>query len=333
VWRIAELDPAIGPGSVVRVPGYSGLWRVESWEWRDCGVELDLRRLPRSTHRRIVADAGEVLAAPDLVATPTHLAVFELPWDGLGSSDARQVYAAASSESSGWKGAALYRNDAGNLVPIGTTGTRRSVVGSTLKALGRSPGLMLERAASLDVQLVSEDFVLVSASIPSLANGSKGHPAGAGFVLLDDTLVPLDAAQLGGTAEITVAAIGLADQAPVLAQLASPGESLRPLSPVHARSWRGADGALILQWARRARGAWTWENQLPTPLVEPTESYVVGLGDVDQPVLRWEVSQPRLELGSSLLASFPASHSGLPLWVQQLGLHGLSEPLLLGKLP
>src|SRR5690606_3200964 len=132
VWRIAELDPTIGPGSVVRVPGDSGLWRVESWEWRDCGVELDLRRLPRSTRRRIVADAGEVLPTPDLVATPTHLVVFELPWNGTGSSDARQIYAAASSESSGWKGAALYREDSGNLVPIGTSGARRSVLGATL---------------------------------------------------------------------------------------------------------------------------------------------------------------------------------------------------------
>ena len=31
-WRVAEIDPAVAPGSVVAVPGEAGLWRVESWE-------------------------------------------------------------------------------------------------------------------------------------------------------------------------------------------------------------------------------------------------------------------------------------------------------------
>jgi len=373
VWRTAELDPTIGPGSVVRVPSYPGLWRVEGWEWRENGVELDLRRLPRSTKRRIVADAGEALPAPDVLVTPTHLAVFELPSNSVSSSETRQVYAAASSISSGWKGAALYRDDAGNLVPLGSTGHRRSILGSTLSTIPPSAALMLERSAMIEVELVSEDFVLPAASIESLANGANraliggefmqfasaeylgsarwllrgllrgrggteaaalaGHPAGARFVLVDDTLVQLDSAQLGGAGALRVAAIGLADKEPVVAQLANAGLSLNPLPPVHPRANRLPDGGLALQWTRRARGAWTWENQLETPLVEPTESYLVGLGDADQPVLRWEVGQPRLDLGPALLASLPASHSGLPLWVRQVGLHGLSEPLLLHRIP
>ena len=373
LWRTAELDPSMGPGSVVRVPGDSGLWRIEGWEWRDCGVELNLRRVPRSTKRRIVADAGEALSAPDRVATATHLAVFELPWSGAGSSETRQVYAAASSESSGWKGAALYRADAGNLVPVGAVGPRRSVLGSALTAVPASSALILEHSATIEVQLVSEDFVLMSASVASLATGAnralidgeimqfataeyygrarwrlrgllrgrggteaaalKGHPAGARFVLLDDALVALDPAQLTGAGDIPVAAIGLADQEPVVTRLANPGLSLKPLSPVHPRTIRLPAGGLAFAWTRRARGAWTWGDQLSTPLVEPTERYLVGLGQVDQPAVRWEVEIARLELPADQLASLTAAHGRQPLWVRQVGLHGLSDALLLTTLP
>src|SRR5690606_19814255 len=72
-WRVAELDPDLSPGAVVRVPGYPGRWRIETWEWRERGVELELRRLPPGGVREQAADPGQALPAPDLVAAPTAL--------------------------------------------------------------------------------------------------------------------------------------------------------------------------------------------------------------------------------------------------------------------
>ena len=43
-WRIADSIPALAPGADVRVPGRPGVWRIESWEWRERGVELGLLR-------------------------------------------------------------------------------------------------------------------------------------------------------------------------------------------------------------------------------------------------------------------------------------------------
>ena len=43
-WRTCTLDPAVAPGALVQVPGRRGAWRVESWEWRDPGSELELVR-------------------------------------------------------------------------------------------------------------------------------------------------------------------------------------------------------------------------------------------------------------------------------------------------
>jgi len=368
-WRTAELNPAIAPGTVVRVPGHSGFWRVETWEWRERGVELELRRLPRCRGRTPAAQAGEVLSAPDLIATPTHLAAFEVPPDSVGGVDARRIFVAASSSSKGWKGAALYLDRGGDLVPLGSSGSHRAILGTTQARLAASSGVRFEAASVLEVQLVSEDFQLVNASPDLLAGGAnraivggeiiqfaraerltasrwrlsgllrgragtepealRGHQPGESFVLLNEALVALDAAKLDTAGAATIAAIGLADPEPVTAAVVNPGASLRPPPPVHPRRIASADDLIVFEWTRRARGAWIWAEEVETPLVEPNERYIAGIGDVDQPVMRWELERARLELSRDLVAA----HSGRPLWVRQVGLHAVSDALLLTLLP
>ncbi len=135
-WRIAEIDPALVPGQIVALPGKPGKWRVEAWEWRENGVELELQRLPQRRGAAVAASPGRSLTPLDAVATPTMLAAFELPWDGSGSPDVRRVYAAASSASAGWTGAALYAETGGSLAPIGASGSRRSTIGTTHGSAG-----------------------------------------------------------------------------------------------------------------------------------------------------------------------------------------------------
>jgi len=364
-WRVAELDPALCPGDVVSVPGQAGNWRIETWEWRERGVELELRRLPRGPARQTAADAGRSLPAPDLVATPTELAAYELPWDGLGTGQARQVYAAVSSASRGWTGAALYAEQAGELVPVGTSGNVRSVIGVTVTPLAPSSAMLLDRGASFEVELSSADFQLNAATPELLAMGANralvgeevlqfaeavvlgnrrwrlgcllrgrggtegkaqmGHQPGARFVLLDEKPAAIDPLALGTADTATLAAIGLADSEPVTAAIANAGLTLRPLTPVHPRAIETADGGLLLRWTRRARGAWTWADGVEMPLNEPAERYLAGLGDADQPLLRWELDRPEL----ALPPEFRAEHAGKPLWVRQVGGFATSGPLLL----
>jgi hypothetical protein len=162
--RIAEIDPLLAPGDVVRVPDRAGHWRIESWEWREHGVELELRRLPRGPARQTPADAGQALPARDLVGAATALVAFEAPWDGLGDGFSRKVYAAASCESAGWRGAALFADAGGELVPLGSSGVRRSVIGQTVSMLTPSPALRVDQLAAFEVELVSTDFLLAGAS-------------------------------------------------------------------------------------------------------------------------------------------------------------------------
>ena len=368
-WRAAELDPALAPGAVVRVPGRTGAWRVEDWEWRERGVELTLPRLPRGATQQTSADGGEAMTAPDLMATPTVLAAFELPWDGNGDGSSRQVFAAASSASRGWTGAALYAVRGEDLVPVGASGPRRSVIGQTVTELPRSSAMLFDRAATVDVALVSADFALGSATAAAIATGANramiggevvqfaeavslggtswrlrgllrgrggtehlaqnGRAAGAPFVLLDGGPLAIDPATLAASEATSLAAIGLADEDPVIAAIAEPGLTLRPLAPVHPRVHSNAAGGLTLRWTRRARGAWTWPDAIETPLAEQAEAYLAGVGDTEQPALRWELAGPKLELPSAMLTQLSAAHAGEALWVRQVGSFALSPPLLL----
>jgi len=371
-WRVAELDPSIAPGDVVRLPGRTGTWRIDSWEWRERGVELELRRMPPGAARQTAADQGVSLPAPDLVATPTELAAFELPWDGIGAGQQRQVFAAASSESRGWTGAALYAGQAGGLVPVGESGTQRSVIGAMASALPPASAVLFDRQASVEIELVSADFQLLDASLEDLAAGANraligaeviqfaaatalggahwrlsgllrgrggteqaaqaGHAAGAPFVLLDGMPVAVDPAKLDPTGATSLAAIGLADSAPVVAPIANAGLTLRPMTPVHPRVKLLIGGGLALSWTRRARGGWMWPDGVEAPLNEQAEAYLVGLGDADHPIVRWEVGRPELELGPATAVQLASEHPGQPLWVRQVGSFAASPPLLLTTL-
>jgi hypothetical protein len=372
-YRIAEVDPALRPGSIVRVPRLAGYWRIDGWEWRENGIELELNRLPRGPVRELDGDAGSSWSPLDIPAGPTALRAFELPWDGAGDGNRPVVWAAPSAASSGWSGAALYADRGGELVPLGSSGSRRSIIGSLLTALTPSPAVLFDRNAYLDIRLIPADLALTGATIAGLANGANraligneviqfanaealgggtwrlsgllrgrggseaaaqaGHVAGTPFVLLDGRPVAFGAGRVGNVASANIGALGLGDTETVFAEVANAGATLRPLTPVHPRVSRLADGSMELSWIRRARGAWNWLDEVETPLNEQAEVYVVGIGEVEDPFLWWEVSEPVLSLSAATVASLETDHPGAALWVRQVGSFAMSPPLLLTTLP
>lgn len=369
-WRISEIDPALTPGTIVQLPDRAGVWRIIGWEWRADGLELELLRISPLAQSSLAADGGRSLDPSDDVATPTELAAFELPADGINGGNERLIFAAASSQSDGWTGAALYADHNGSLVPLGSSGKRRSIIGTTLQDLPPATPHLLDRSATIDVQLVADDFVLTSLLVDDLAQGANraligeelvqfasaeplgngqwrlagilrgrggtehtalgGIPTGADFALLDEKPLLLDHALVG--AATTIAAIGLVDPAPVNAQIIGLNRTLKPLMPVHPRIFVASDGALTLCWTRRARGAWAWSGAVEPALGEQSELYEVGLGDPDQPSLTWQVSTPMLEFDSASMSQLSAAHSGKAFWVRQIGTHHVSDALYLTTL-
>jgi hypothetical protein len=244
------------------------------------------------------------------------------------------------------------------------------MIGATVTALPPSASLLFDRNQSLEVELASSDFALDTTDLAAIASGANmalvgqevvqfleaeqidarrwrlngllrgrggtepaafsGCAAGSSFVLLGPEPVPLDRGKLG--AATTIAAIGLADPAPVYAPLTNSGLTRRPLTPVHGTAVEQADGSIVLKWCRRARGSWLWLDGIDAALNEQREAYRVGIGDSDAPDVRWEVSTPSLEIDAAAWASAREAHLGKALWVRQVGTADLSPPLLLATI-
>lgn len=186
-YRVTELDPALGPGSFVRLPVTGGIWRVEQWEWQKEGVLLDLAacgNAPAVTPAG-VTDPGRSYAEADLQAGPTTLQAFELPWTGIGDATSPAIYVAASASGAGWTGAALFAavgGDEGSLVALGSTGRQRARCGHALGALPGTSPLFLDRQNTLDVQLAGADLTLTDASLQQLLQGRNRARVGAEII-------------------------------------------------------------------------------------------------------------------------------------------------------
>ncbi len=372
LWRIGQLDPRLQPGEVVRVPDSPGLWFVRSWEWFDRGIELALERLPPSLLAEQPSDPGAANPPPDLALPPTSLVAFEMPADASAGPSTALLFAAASAQTNAWRGAALYRVQANALIPLGTSGTVRAIMGVLAEPLGPSNALLFEPDASLMVDLVAEDLALTDSDIEGLAMGAnrlmvggeaiqfahavplgnrrwqlqgllrgrggtepdaaRGHAAQAAVVLLDDSLVPLDPAEVPPIATSRIAAIGTGDPEAVIASLANAGLSRRPLTPVHPRVEIDPANAWTLCWSRRARGHWRWDDAVDVPLVEEQEAYLVGYGPTASPYAAWSVSEARLDLLQEERAALVATFGPAALWVKQIGTFDQSHPLLLAEL-
>ena len=137
----------------------------------------------------------------------------------------------------------------------------------------------------------------------------------------------MDAQTAGIAPGERLAAIGLGDAAPVFANVALAGATLRPLTPVRGTCVAAADGTRTLRWVRRARGAWLWRDGVDAPLVEQVEAYSVEFGDASATVARWEVGEAQLAIAAAvylgLIAAIPAGR----FWIRQSGTFDVSLPL------
>ena len=371
-WRIGELDPRLQPGDVVRVPDTPGMWFVRSWEWLDRGVELVLERVPPSLMAQPPGDPGTANPPSDQTLPQTSLAAFEVPADSGAGASTPLIFAAASAANSAWRGAALYRVQGSTLMPLGTSGSVRAILGTLAEPLAPSPALVFEAGASLTLDLVADDLSFTDTDIEGLAMGANrllvggeaiqfaqaeplgegrwqlrgllrgrggtepeaaaGHAAQTTVVLLDDSLVPLDPVEVPPIASTRIAAIGTGDADAVIAPLANPGLSRRPLTPVHPRTFVDATGDWELCWTRRARGYWRWDDGVDVPLVEEQEAWVAGYGPTTAPFVAWSLGEARLRLSQAERAALLATYGPAAVWVKQVGTFDHSHALCLAEI-
>lgn len=367
-YRISEIDQRFAAGALVRTAVAGGIWRVEEWEWLADGVLLNLVSVQAQLPPGQPADSGRANVPLDVLIPPTQAVALELPWDGRGDANQTIVRAAATASIPGWRGAALYaRQPDEALLPLGSTGRSRAVMGAAVESLPASSPLLLDRCNSLLVELAGPDLILDNATWAQLMQGANlalignelvqfataervggrtwklrgflrgrggtedamsSHLAGEPFVLIDDRLTVLDPALIGGSAPAMLAAIGLGDADAVTSRVINAGLSLRPLSPVHGKATIKPDGGLELTWTRRARGSWAWLDLVDVPLNEPQESWEVRFGASGQTVAFWTSSAPQLRLDAATFAGITAEAPSGIFEVRQIGRSSLSAPLL-----
>lgn len=255
--------------------------------------------------------------------------------------------------------------DGGALTSIGSTGRSRARLGRTVGALATASPLLLDLRSTLDIVLAGTDLQLADASLAQLLQGANRarigseivqfasatplgggvwrlgnwlrgrggtewaistHIAGEPFVLIDDSLVQLDATQIGDPATTRIVAVGLGDTSAINVPIKDPGATLRPLSPVHGTALLQSDGSIALRWTRRARGAWVWLDSVDTPLNEESELWDVTVGDPDAPALRWQATTTAFVATAGQIAGLP---TGAPQFfsVRQIGRNAASAPL------
>lgn len=343
-WRVTQLDPAVRPGALVTLPDHPGLWRVREWEWRAHGVDLLLVRRSPDLSAPTVGDPGRANPAPDLAAAATELAACELPWDGNPATPVPLILAMPSSPSPNWTGATLYVDQGdGALIPLGPAGRDRATIGHATTTLAAASPLLFDRHSRVVVELAAADLALAPATARQLAMGANrallgeellqfahaqplggplwelsglwrgrggteqavtGHQLGERFSLLDGSGTTLDPEAVGSAADAQIAAIGLADPEPVMAEITLRGIGSAPPAPVHGRLTAAPDGSAVLSWVRRARGAWRWDNGADTPLNEQRELYFVTYGQGGSPLASWEI-------GATTIALTAAEYAGL----------------------
>lgn len=362
-YRISEIAPAFIPGAIVRNPVVDGVWRIDQWEWQADGVMLDLALVHPTTAANVGTDPGRLNRAPDLIATPTIMSAFEIPWDGIGDGASAAYRVAASGAGSGWTGATLYARQAdGTMLPAGATGRQRAIAGIAMVSLPPASPLLIDRSGFVEVELASDDFLLADATWAQLVQGANlaalgseliqfaratrigpkrwrladllrgrggteaavtGHESGEPFAIIDERLVYLDHSLIPNASTTEIVAIGLGDATPVVSPVTNPGLTLRPLSPVHGRAVRMPNGSIVVSWTRRSRGSWTWLDEVDVPLNESAETWEIAFTAPGTLRKVWQTGLARLEIE-------PLTGAGMPTGtfeVRQLGRLSQSLPL------
>ncbi len=360
-WRYLPVHP----GMKLNVSGLPGDWTILSTRLEGMTLQCELTSTPARTLPLVAADAGRNTPEPDLLHGPTALHLIDVPMLRDGIATAPELYAVAAGTSSGWRTAALLLSlDTGSSwTEIGSTAAS-ATMGMATAALAASDSWGIDRANSVDVDLLNAGMSLADADmagllagknlallgqeliqfasaeplgglrwrLSGLLRGRRGtewaradHMAGERFILLEaDAMLPVSVAS--GAAEVRILASGVGDVTPVLAVCPATGAALVPPSPVQLTTlWAGQDQ--IFNWIRRSRDGWRWSDGADAPLVEETERYRIDLQFSNGAARNEDVSSAQWTYAhAARTADLASGATSVTLSIRQSGTFGASRP-------
>ena len=303
---------------------------------------------------------GRNIGSPDLMAGQTEFAIIDLPVFDTTDPAKPLVGIFANGTGGGWRRAALAIQQGDQLIDIGPTAAP-AVIGRTLSALAPHSSHLTDTGNVLDVQLVNDaiefppiasgsmcwvggEFIRFGAMV-ALGSGKyrlskmqrgcfgteaaiSGHQNNERFVLLEPQTVRLidDVALIPGLA-LTVEAIGIGDETPVVESLLLTGRAITPLPPFHATGREMANGSVTLTWVRRSRIDFGWNDGVEQPTPEDNEQYSVSVFAGGQVVNSWMTQERAFSLTSAAVADLVATTGPTLIFsIRQVGRYMQSAP-------
>ena len=304
---------SLSPGARVRVAGDPTPWRVTGWSLEAMAVELELVPIAAATMTAAADPGRAAAAPDRPRGRTLIVAAELPPLGDAPASQPQIVVVAGGSEPGWGGATLMASSDGGTSWTAAAALRAPGVVGKVAVPPGAGLAAIEDRRASLIVELGHDEMALAGADraamdaganlalvggellqfgmaeqlgprrwrLSRLWRGRRGteaaiaaHRAGEPFALLSPASVTmLPVAQPAG-ARLWLAASSVGDgDALRPVEVAITGTSVAPPSPVHLRVTRAAGGGRVLDWIRRSRAGWRWEDRIDAPLVEERERY------------------------------------------------------------
>jgi Putative phage tail protein len=334
-------------------------WRITEIEHlRGVSRVSAMRSIDSNSSQNLDTNPGRNVTSPDISAGETRIIAIDLPVIDTNDRGKPLVAIATAGTERGWRQAALSLQQGDMLLELGAT-SGPSVMGSAVTALGDHSPYYTDNRSILDIDLLHEGIEISPVTgliwlngellrygqalymgnkryrLTQLQRGCYGsedrtaqHQAGDRFLFLDpDTLRILDDVSLSINQQLTIEAFGIGDAAPVLTTLAVSGHATLPFAPVHAASGITADNGIELNWVRRSRIDYGWNDGVDQPLVEESEAYAIEAFRNSVLIANWNSNEPRLVLPSSQIADLQLSAGAVVTFsIRQIGRYGQSAP-------
>ena len=178
-------------GSLVRIAGQAGLWKVARWTLDRMVLTLELTGVPGNASAPVPAHGspGRPVDQPDLPHGPTSLLLLDLPVLAEELPTRPRLLVAAAGVEPGWRRAELLASFDGGVSWTAAGATAPSaVIGVALDAPAPAGSALLDERSRFEVELLNDAMWLESRGDSALADG-------ANLAVLGDELIQFGLAE------------------------------------------------------------------------------------------------------------------------------------------
>ena len=356
ILRLPPRYLSLEPGDYLELQLNPGRWSVEKCTIDGLVVVTEL--LPAWTPTAVVvADGGRITVNPDIAAGALSLALLDVGSILQQSSSEPTLLLAASAAGPSWKRRSVQVAIPGQTV-VAQTPARKSILGRALTILSPAEPYLIDTTNSLDIEMIDASQWLTDCDDDALAAGTNLAAVGNELIQFGE-VTPLTQGQFrlsrllrgrGGTEwassshavddvfcviepgtvqplalpswSIGALVTAAAQNSPGASAIVS-ANSLRPPNPVKLTAAVQPEGDLVVNWTRRSRGGWAWNDEVDAPLAERVEQYRVTISGPTA-TAEFLADQPSLSVSAATLVGFGAGSAAIE--VRQVGDLAASRP-------